>query len=589
MLFRSKIIVRFATIFFIVAFSFGQEKDLLSLQKCIQSKQVDSAEVYLKRINNKKLSVYQKAQLDYSKAVLFRIKNQDNLSFESYLQAKKGFNTLDSVSKVAQINVELVSMLLAIDKSNIDYNLYLREFIDYAKKTNNPKFISQSYMQLGKAFYDENPQLSIKYFKKAYQENQKTNDEVYGARILQNIGATYASDNILNLDSALIVYEKALQIYKKNKETELESYIYINKGVVFTKQKKYEAAIQSFLKADSIPVKEFKNKNKEALYGFLAAAYKEKGDFKSALEYLEKQKVFQEILDESDQKKAIKEIDVKYKTKEKELENISLKEKLFKNKLAFQFALFTLILVIIVAFLSVKNISKKKKIIEQDRKIALSEFEKKLKENELREIDKMLEGQEKERQRIADELHDHLGSLLATLKMNFQVLKDRNPQEPIMEKTEKLLDETYNEVRNISHLKNMGMIGKEGLLVAVQEMAEKMSAVNKIKFHVIPFGLEGRLESTVELLLFRSIQELCSNILKHAQASEVNIYLTQHESSEINVMIEDNGIGFDPQILKKNKGIGLKNLERKIEQLHGTLSVDSQVSGGTTIIIDLPL
>lgn len=589
MLFRSKIIVRFATIFFIVAFSFGQEKDLLSLQKCIQSKQVDSAEVYLKRINNKKLSVYQKAQLDYSKAVLFRIKNQDNLSFESYLQAKKGFNALDSVSKVAQINVELVSMLLAIDKNNIDYNLYLREFIDYAKKTNNPKFISQSYMQLGKAFYDENPQLSIKYFKKAYQENQKTNDEVYGARILQNIGATYASDNILNLDSALIVYEKALQIYKKNKETELESYIYINKGVVFTKKKKYEEAIRSFLKADSFPVKEFKNKNKEALYGFLAAAYKEKGDFKSALEYLEKQKVFQEILDESDQKKAIKEIDVKYKTKEKELENISLKEKLFKNKLAFQFALVALILVIVTAFLSFKNILRKKKIIEQERKIALTEFEKKLKENELREIDKMLEGQEKERQRIADELHDHLGSLLATLKMNFQVLKDKNPQEPIMEKTEKLLDETYNEVRNISHLKNMGMIGKEGLLVAVQEMAEKMSAVNKIKFHVIPFGLEGRLESTIELLVFRSIQELCSNILKHAQASEVNIYLTQHDSSEINVMIEDNGIGFDPQILKKNKGIGLKNLERKIEQLHGTLSVDSQVSGGTTIIIDLPL
>lgn len=575
--------------FFIVAFSFGQEHDFLLLQKSIEGKQVDSADVYLKKISNKNLNVYQKAKLNYLKAVLFRIKNQDNLAFDFYLRAKKQFNALDSVSKVAQINIELVSMLLAIEKNTIDYNLYLNEFIDYARKTNNPKFFSQSYMQLGKAFYDQNPQLAIRYFKQAYQENQKTNDEVYGARILQNIGATYASDKILKLDSALYVYEKALKIYKKHKEFELESYIYINKGVVFTKQKKYEEAIQSFLKADAIPVKEFENKNKETLYGFLATAYKEKGDFKKALEYIEKQKVYQDILSEGEQKKAIKEIDVRYKTKEKELENISLKEKLTKNKLAFQFALVALILVIVTAFLSFKNILRKKKIIEQDRKIALAEFEKKLKENELREIDKMLEGQEKERQKIADELHDHLGSLLATLKMNFQVLKDKNPLEPIMEKSEKLLDETYNEVRNISHLKNVGMIGKEGLLIAVQEMAEKMSAVNKIKFHVIPFGLEGRLESAVELLLFRSIQELCSNILKHAQATEVNIYLTQHDASEINIIIEDNGVGFDPQILKQNKGIGLKNLERKIEQMHGTVSIDSQVSGGTTIIIDLPL
>lgn len=589
MLFFKKISLNLATIFCIVAFSFGQNKELGLLKKAIDSKQIPQSESRVNQIAKMNLDEIQRAQLMYFKANLFRLKNQDNYAFDQYLLAKEKFKTLDSLSKVAQINLEMVSMLLAINRNHVDYNVYLKEFTEYATQTHNAQFLSQAYMQLGKAFYTENPNLAIRYFKSAYQENEKTPDAVYGARILQNLGATYASDKVLKLDSALYVYEKALKVYQKHDELEYQSYIYINKGVVFTKQKKYDAAIQSFLRADSIPIKAFKNKNKEALYGFMASAYKEKGDFKKALEFIEKQKVYQEILGEEAQKKAIQEIDVKYKTAAKELENKSLKERLLQNKLAFQMALVALFLVLIVAFLMVKNSAKKKTISEQERKIAVAEFEKKLKENELREIDKLIEGQEKERQRIADELHDHLGSLLATLKMNFQVLKEKNPQEPILETTEKLLDETYTEVRNISHLKHMGLTGKEGLLQAVQEMAEKMSAVTKITFHVIPFGLEGRLETAIELLLFRSIQELCSNILKHAQATEVNIYLTQHEASEINVMIEDNGIGFDPIILKQNKGIGLKNLERKIEQLHGTLSIDSQVSGGTTIIIDLPL
>lgn len=583
---RQKIKLFFTALFFMVAISSGQQRALFLLQKSIASKQIDTAKKYVNQLRDKQLNALQKVQLDYNKAILYRLENQDDLSFESYLVAKKGFKTLDSVAKVAQINVELVSMLLAINKNNVDYNLYLKEFMEYAKQTHNSKFLSQSYMQLGKAFYEENPQLALRYFKKAYQENT---DEIYGARILQNIGATYASDKILQLDSALYVYEKALRVYQQKKELELQSYIFINKGVVFTKQKEYDRAIQSFLQADSIPIAAFKNKNKEALYGFLATAYKEKGNFKKALEFLEKQKVFQEILDEKDQKKAIREIDTKYKTKEKEQENKSLRDKLFQNKLALQIALLALLLAVVMAILIIQNISKKKKIVEQERQIALSAVEKQLKENELREIDKMIEGQEKERQKIADELHDHLGSLLTTLKMNFQLMRDKNPEEPLFDKTEKLLDETYSEVRNISHRKNRGVIGKEGLLTSVIEMAEKMSVPNSIQFYVIPFGLEKRLESSLELLLFRSIQELCSNILKHAQATEVNIYLTQHDTSEINIMIEDNGIGFDMKLLKNKNGIGLKNLERKIEQWHGSLSIDSQISKGTTIIIELPI
>lgn len=580
----------FAAVFCTVAFSFAQDSQFEILKKHIGNKEIESSKLLISKLKKQKRNKQQKASLDYWEANLLRLENKDDLSYKSYIASKEGYSALDSIDKVAKINIEIVSLLLAINNNSTDYNLYINEFLDYAKKTNKPEFLSQGFMQLGKSFYNSNPALAIHYFQKAAAENNKTKNAVYGARIWQNIGATYASDKVMKLDSALYLYEKALNIYKKNNLPEYISYIYINKGVVFAKKKQFDKAIESFLKADSIPVKEFKNKNKEALYGFMANTYKEVGAYKKALEFVEKQKVYQEILNENDQKKAIEEISIKYKTKEKEKENQTLRQKLLQNKIALAAILTALFFSIIIGLLAFKNISKKKKIISQEKLLEIQKLEKKLKENEINEIDLMLEGQEKERQKIANELHDNLGSLLATLKFNFQAIQNKSEnQESLFQKTDSIIDEAYNEVRNIAHLKNFGIIGKEGLLVSVKKMAEKMSVKNKTKFNVIPFGLSERLEGNMELTIFRFVQELCANCLKYAGATEVNIYLNQHDAHEINILVEDNGIGFDAHKISKHQGMGLKNIETKVEQLNGTFTIDSGISKGTTIIIELPL
>ena len=82
---------------------------------------------------------------------------------------------------------------------------------------------------------------------------------------------------------------------------------------------------------------------------------------------------------------------------------------------------------------------------------------------------------------------------------------------------------------------------------------------------------------------------MCTNIIKHSAANEVNIYLTQPNPKEINIIIEDNGTGFDPKKTTQNEGIGLKSIEKKVEQMGGTFTIDSILTKGTTIIIDLPL
>jgi signal transduction histidine kinase len=406
---------------------------------------------------------------------------------------------------------------------------------------------------------------------------------------IQHINATLGELKLrLCVESA---YEKALKVFKVHGKQEYISYIFINKGILFTKQKQYEKAIRNFEIADSIPVVENKNKGKEILYGFLANTYKQKGDYKNAINYFEKQNAYKQLLNEDQNNKALKEIEVNYKTKEKETENKMLKSQLFQNKILLFSIITLLVLSIVIGLLSVKNISKKKKISEQQKLLQVQDLENKLKDNELIEIDKMLEVQDKERRKIADELHDNLGSLLTTLKINFQSLKNNHTKnnELIYEKTNTIIDDAYNEVRNISHLKNLGVIAKDGLLDSVKKMAYLMTTPKKIVFNVIPFGLKQRLENTTEILLYRIIQELCTNILKHANANEVNIYLNQHSPNQFNIMIEDNGKGFDVKNIQIQSGIGLKNIEKKVEQLNGTFTIDSVISKGTTIIIDLPL
>jgi signal transduction histidine kinase len=98
-----------------------------------------------------------------------------------------------------------------------------------------------------------------------------------------------------------------------------------------------------------------------------------------------------------------------------------------------------------------------------------------------------------------------------------------------------------------------------------------------------------RLENSLELSLFRTVQELVANAIKHAEATKLNIQLTQHEDN-LNIIVEDNGIGFDRSTIGKTKtGMGLTNIEKRIEHLEGTFTVDSVLGKGTSILIDIPV
>jgi len=590
-----------ATLLLSVAFTYSQSNALKKLELQIKNQDFEKAKIINEKINTKKFNAFELAQYNYLLAIINVQENKDDLAFNHYIESKKLFKSIDSVDKVAKINIEIVSLLLAINRNKVDYKKFLKEYNDYAEQKKDPKILTEFYIQIGKSFYDTIPKMALEFFKKAEKENLKINDEITQVRILQNIGATFSHDRINKIDSALYSYQKALKILSKNQKNSNQQKItgfffniYTNTGLAYSKKKDFEKALYYFNKADSIPLKDYLNKNKEILYGYLSDLYKEKGDYIKCIEYIEKQKVLTNTLNENEQKIAITEIDTKYKTEETKLQNLTLKNKLQTNKIILFIGLALLLIITTIGVLAYKNVSKKKTIAEQEKLIQTQKLETSLKEQELHEIDIMLESQEKERQRIANELHDNLGSLLATLKFNFQNLKRQkevveDKENQLFEKTDSLIDEAYQEVRNISHLKNLGVIGSHGLEIAVKKMAEKMSILKKLTINVIPFGLNERLENQKEITIFRMIQELCTNIIKHSHATEVNIYLTQHNKTDINVIIEDNGRGFDIKTIVSKDGIGLKSIEKKVEQMGGTFTIDSVINKGTTIIIDLPI
>ncbi|MBA4053136.1 MAG: hypothetical protein C0490_00335 [Marivirga sp.] len=285
----------------------------------------------------------------------------------------------------------------------------------------------------------------------------------------------------------------------------------------------------------------------------------------------------------------INRLTVELETQEKENANLKLRE----SRTLLIFALGGVAFLFLISYFAYTNQRSKNKVQLKEKEVQSMKLEKLLKEHELFGIDSMIEGQEKERQRIANDLHDNLGSLLATVKLHFQnlkVKKDRleSEQDLLLQKTDDLIEEAYQKVRTLAHAGNAGVNAQEGLLPAVKNFASKVSILNKLVIEVEEHGMDRRLENSLEITMFRIIQELITNVIKHAQATEAIIHLTQHEDS-INIMVEDNGIGFDISQIKPLDSMGLYSIQKRIENLGGHVTIDSITQKGTAVIIDVPL
>lgn len=189
-----------------------------------------------------------------------------------------------------------------------------------------------------------------------------------------------------------------------------------------------------------------------------------------------------------------------------------------------------------------------------------------------------IKGEDQERQRIGKELHDNIGSKLSFLK---RFVSDKFKDEKVTE----TIDAICNDVRNLSHEISPSDLKIVGFKNAVEELSKTLSNQTSLNVDFSSFQFPKTLNEDVATQLYRVVQEAFNNILKHATAKHVEVQLMGHEDS-VTISIEDDGNGFD--VLKTETGLGIKNMQSRIQQIRGTFSLDSVLKKGTSILISIP-
>ena len=207
-----------------------------------------------------------------------------------------------------------------------------------------------------------------------------------------------------------------------------------------------------------------------------------------------------------------------------------------------------------------------------------------------------VQAQEDERRRIAREIHDGLGQMLTAIKFNLEILEDtitagKDERERI-DDMKNLLDSVMKEAREISYNLMPSVLDDFGLAPALQLLSEQFSNRTNVEVQFQAHGLADRLDSNLEIGLYRIAQESLNNVSKHAEATEVNLQIIRH-SNGIRLVIEDNGkgISLQPNFMRAtgNGGMGLPGMRERASSFGGVFTIDSTPNDGTLITVEVPL
>lgn len=252
-------------------------------------------------------------------------------------------------------------------------------------------------------------------------------------------------------------------------------------------------------------------------------------------------------------------------------------------------------LIIVVVFFGVRNRHQKqqREIVEKEKLLLESRVDELLSNQELKSISAVLEAQDEERRRIAQDLHDRLGSMLSMIKVHFENVEEEiarfvGQTEKDYSKAIDLLDKATEEVRQIAHNLVSGPLKKFGLEAGLIELCKAVESASGITVELNCLHLKERLSFDFEVNIYRIIQELLANVMKHSKASDVSIQVIRL-NGDLSIMVVDNGKGFDPTISNEKTGMGLKNVQSRVDKLGGTIELDSNKGNGTSISIQVTL
>ncbi|MFT6850204.1 MAG: signal transduction histidine kinase [Sphingobacteriales bacterium] len=407
------------------------------------------------------------------------------------------------------------------------------------------------------------------------------------------MSAAYAE--LGNLDKAEAFLAKCIPIYKEAGMIEDLGLTFYNAAIYSSERKNYSQAITNINQSIEYFEEGKFLTHLPDTYDIKSQILKKQRKFKEAFLAKDIAMSLSDSLKQIQSQETVNNLREKFKAdlREKEIENLEAKSAFINAEARSKTIqrnglIISLILIVIAIWMYVKTQKQRRLLLKSQKSLADKKVDTLLNQQELKVISAMVEGQEQERNRIATDLHDRLGGLLSTVKLQFETLKakvtkDGEPISDEISKTKKLLDKAVDEVRSISHNLSSGTLNKFGLASALNELAYTVNDTKQIRVEVHIHGLDQRLPENIEVELYRIIQECLSNTLKHSKATEFSINLTKF-NKEINLITEDNGIGFN--VGKLSAGIGLQNIKRRVEKIKGTINFDSTIGKGTTTVIE---
>ena len=317
-------------------------------------------------------------------------------------------------------------------------------------------------------------------------------------------------------------------------------------------------------------------------FDLLAKIAEEQGEYQKALSYNKLKTSINDSIFNIEKTKKIEELNTRYETEKKERTILEQ-----KNRIVLQNTIMIAAIVfVILGFLLVYTQYRR----YQWRQEAKMQAESLLQQDNA--VKAVIDAEEAERKRIATDLHDGVGQIMSAAKMNLSAYEHYTKfqtaeQQEYFQKIISLVDSGCKEVRSVSHNMMPNALLKNNLSEAINEFINKLDN-RTLKVYLHSEGFEDPVNSNIETVLYRVIQECVNNVIKHAEANVLDISLVK-EANEITATIEDNGRGFEVNKTAYKDGIGLKNIFTRVEFLKGTVDFTSAPGKGTLVAIYIPL
>ncbi len=566
---------------------------------------LDSAQYYFKE----GLALVEDQQLAKIKATLHN--NLGNLERQlgNYEEAATNFDQSSKISealgdkfRMAATQLNLGTMYQSLQNYEQANLCYQRSLVIYQEK-DDPNDIVKCYINIGNNYYLQSEfDQALNYYEKALRSKGNIHASIL-AEIHNNIGSFYKVKKDFGL--AKEHYQTSLKHFQSQSNDARIAFILYNLGTVNQGLELLKDAENAYLKSlrilDTLPDPSLK----WGLLLNLSEIYAGLGKYTVAYQYRNRSNVLRDSLNENYRSA----MNYKFNFEEAEKRNALLQREYAIKEAENQKKSKRLISVILIFALGLaiglgffyyyqqrqktRIAEKNQQITSQQKQLVQNEIDELLATQEIRAAHARIEGQDTERKRIAQDLHDRLGSMLSTIKLYFdetdskiEALKESNVQST--QKVAELIDEACTEVRRIAHNMQSGILTRFGLVAELKSLTRTLNDSKKIKVELNTFGFQERLNNSIEISIYRIIQELISNVLKHANATNLSIQINRFDDI-LNILIEDDGQGFNPESIDPDQGMGLKNVRTRVAGLNGTFSIDSGKGNGTTTSIDIPM